>query len=884
MFKPFVFAAASLVLASFASAEITESSFWKSDVDAGSLPPVDQRVPAEPLVVDLEAKGRVTGKQGGTLNTMVTRTKDVRQMVVYGYARLVGYDAQYDLQPDILKAIDNEDNRKFTLHLRPGHKWSDGAPFTSEDFRYWWENVANHPELSPSGPPGFLRVQDQLPTVTFPDEHTIVYEWETQNLQFMQELAEARPPFIYRPAHYLKPFHADFTDPEELRARTRAQRLRSWAALHNKLDNMYKSDNADLPTLQPWMLATKEGKSRFLFVRNPYYHRVDTNGTQLPYVDVIEMDVVSSGLVAAKANAGEADLQARGLDFKDAAILRKGEQGGNYRTHLWGNGVASQIAIYLNLNYNDDGWREIMRDVRFRRALSMGIDRTTINKALYFGLAKEGAMTVLPLSPFFKEKNRAAWAAFDKVAANALLDELGLDKRDKDGTRILPDGRPAWVVIETAGERQEVENALQIISDNWADIGIKLVMRPLERDILRNRVYAGEAMAATWFGWDNGLAQPYTPPVFAVPMQQEFFSWPKWGQHYQTNGTAGEPPDMPTAIRLMELGEAWNLAESSTERSQIWQEIVDIHADQVFAIGILAEAPQPVVVAHNLKNVPEKSNLGMVAGGAFRRPSDGRVLFRRLGARLMAILRYAAFRTLTMLATLLVVSALIFVIINLPPGDYLSNQINELRATGQQAGVAKAEFLRKEYALDRPIWEQYLIWMGFAPGPHGFAGMLQGEFGWSFEFDRPVADIVGEAMWLTILVNVAAILFVYMIALPLGVLAAAKSKTWIDYTSAFVGYLGLATPNFLLALILFYYGHKYLNLPIGGLMAPEFEGQPMSFEKVKSILIHLIIPTFVIGTSGAAGMMQRLRANMLDELAKPYVETRAPRACLNRPC
>ncbi|MEQ9692970.1 ABC transporter permease [Shimia sp. SDUM112013] len=239
----------------------------------------------------------------------------------------------------------------------------------------------------------------------------------------------------------------------------------------------------------------------------------------------------------------------------------------------------------------------------------------------------------------------------------------------------------------------------------------------------------------------------------------------------------------------------------------------------------------------------------------------------------MAMIRFALFRLMTMLATLLVVSVLIFIIINLPPGDYLSNQINELRATGQQSGIAKAEFLRKEYALDRPLWEQYLIWMGFAPGPNGFAGMLQGEFGWSFEFDRPVAEIVGGALWLTVLVNLAAILFVYVVALPLGVLAAARAKTWVDYTSAFVGYLGLATPNFLLALILFYYGNRYLNLPIGGLMDPQYEGQPMSFDKMKSVLVHLIIPTFVIGTSGAAAMMQRLRANLLDELGKPYVET-----------
>ncbi|QFT58804.1 Glutathione transport system permease protein GsiC [Sulfitobacter sp. THAF37] len=239
----------------------------------------------------------------------------------------------------------------------------------------------------------------------------------------------------------------------------------------------------------------------------------------------------------------------------------------------------------------------------------------------------------------------------------------------------------------------------------------------------------------------------------------------------------------------------------------------------------------------------------------------------------MTFLRYAVYRFITMLLTLWVVSILVFVIINLPPGDYLSNQIAELRATGQAEGVAKAEFLRTEYALDRPLWEQYLIWVGFAPGPNGFSGLIQGNFGWSFEFDRPVSEIVGDALWLTVLVNLAAVLFVYVVALPLGVLAAAKAETWADYTAGFAGYLGLATPNFLLALILFYYGHKYFDIPIGGLMDPTFEGEPLSWAKVKSIAIHLIVPTFVIGTSGAAAMMQRLRANMLDELSKPYVET-----------
>ena len=219
------------------------------------------------------------------------------------------------------------------------------------------------------------------------------------------------------------------------------------------------------------------------------------------------------------------------------------------------------------------------------------------------------------------------------------------------------------------------------------------------------------------------------------------------------------------------------------------------------------------------------------------------------------------------------ISALVFVIINLPPGDYLSNQIAELRATGQASGVEKAEFLRKQYALDRPLWEQYLIWVGLAPGPDGFSGLLQGDLGWSFEFDKPVIEIVDEALWLTIAVNVAAVLFVYAVALPLGALSAVRANSWIDYLASFIGYIGLATPNFLLALILLYYGKRYLDLPIGGLVAPEFEGEPMSWAKLGSILTHLIVPTIVIGTSATAAMVRRLRANLLDELSKPYVET-----------
>tara|TARA_R100001369_G_scaffold5032_1_gene14428 strand:- start:222 stop:2147 length:1926 start_codon:yes stop_codon:yes gene_type:complete len=614
--------AASLALAPIAAHSdgpvLQESSFWAQEVNSGNLPHVADRIPSEPLVVDLEAKGRSFGRQGGTLRTLISRTKDVRQMAVYGYARLVGYQSDYTLAPDLLAAVDVEEGRKFTLRLRPGHRWSDGVPFTSDDFKYWWENVANDPDITPSGPPDFMIVDNRLGKVTFPDAQTVVFEWQIPNPNFLPLLAQASPPFIYRPAHYLSQFHVKFADPDALIEKVKSARVKSWAALHNKRDNMYKFDNPAQPTLQPWINTSDTDSSRKLFVRNPYFHRIDSRGVQLPYIDVVQMTVVGGGLIAAKANAGEVDLQARGLDFPDVAILKKGEvDGGKYRTLLWANGAASQIAIYPNLNFADPVWREVMRDVRFRRALSLGIDRRMINRALYFGLASEGGMSALSQSALYDEDNTHSWSAMNLAHANALLDDMGLTERTPAGLRELPDGRPMEFVIETAGERSEEENALAIITDTWRDLGIRLIMRPLDRDILRNRIYAGRTMASVWYGWDNGLPGPSTSPSYLAPTNQEFFAWPMWGQYYQTVGQAGSPPDMQPAKRLMLLANDWNHTDDPQVREDIWKRMLAIHAEQQFGIGILSEAPQPVVVSNDLMNVPEKGIWAFDPGAHF---------------------------------------------------------------------------------------------------------------------------------------------------------------------------------------------------------------------------------------------------------------------------
>jgi peptide/nickel transport system permease protein len=237
------------------------------------------------------------------------------------------------------------------------------------------------------------------------------------------------------------------------------------------------------------------------------------------------------------------------------------------------------------------------------------------------------------------------------------------------------------------------------------------------------------------------------------------------------------------------------------------------------------------------------------------------------------MIKFLARRVMTMAVTLLIISALVFFIIKLPPGDFLTNQIVELRAQGEAASAAKAEFLIKQYGLDRPVWEQYLIWLGLWPGPNGFSGLLQGDWGWSFEYDKPVNQVVGDALWLTLLVNLAVVVFVHVVSIPIAIYSATRQYSLGDYFATFLGYLGLATPNFLLALILLYYMNRWFGISIGGLYDARYAGEPWTWAKIQSLLGHLIVPTLVIGLGGTAAMIRRMRANLLDELGKQYYVT-----------
>jgi peptide/nickel transport system substrate-binding protein len=572
--------------------------------------------PDEPSVVHFDGHKSV-GKPGGELNMLVSRTKDTRLMVVYGYARLVAYDESLELVPDILKDIEVEDGRVFTMHLRPGHRWSDGEPFTSEDFRYWWEDVANNEQLSPTGPPAELYIDGEPPKVEFPDERTVRYSWSKPNPFLLPALAAATPTFIYMPAHYLKQFHEKYADPDKLAAMVENAQARDWAQLHGRKDGMYNFDNPELPTLQPWRLTTPPPATRFVFERNEYFHRVDSDGQQLPYIDRVVFDVVDDKLIPVKTGAGETDLQSRGLFFKHYTFLKESEERSKLDTFLWEEARGAHLAIYPNLNANDEVWRELFRDVRFRRALSLAVNRDEINQIMYFGLGIGGANTVLPKSPLHKPEYRDTWAAYDPEQANALLDEIGLTERSDEGLRLLPDGRPMEIIVETAGEETEQADILELVGESWLKLGIKIHTKPSQREMFRNRVFAGDALMSIWFGLENGIPTAEMSPSEFTPTSQQQLQWPKWGQHFETKGTAGEPPDEPEAAKLLELFKAWRTALEPEQREAIWHDILKIYGDQVYSIGLISGVLQPVAVRDTLHNVPEEAVYNWEPGAQF---------------------------------------------------------------------------------------------------------------------------------------------------------------------------------------------------------------------------------------------------------------------------
>jgi peptide/nickel transport system substrate-binding protein len=594
--------------------KLQETPAFAEQVRAGSLPPVDRRIPDVPSVVTHFSGADGAGRPGGEVNMLIANARDTRLMTLYSNTRLIVYDDQFRLQPDILESYAVKDTKEFTLRLRAGHRWSDGEPFTTEDFRYFWEDVANDKDLSPRGPSVELLIDGKPPRVEIIDPLTIRFAWDEPNPYFIESQARAAPLWLFRPAHYLKKFHKKHTPEDEIAKHGKGGQT-NWVQVHRRFDVMYDNDNPELPTLNAWKLVTAPPAQRFVFERNPYYYRVDEKGVQLPYLDKVIFTVVAANLIPAKAGLGESDLQPRYLGLRDYTFLRNASKSSGIRVLLWEKGSGSEVAFYPNLNASDETWKKLNRDVRFRRALSLAIDRDELNEVVYGGMAKPSANTIMPRSVLFRPELATRWATYDTTAANQLLDEAGLDKKGSDGIRLLPNGQPAVFVVEHTSEKADEVDAMTLVVDQWKKVGLKAVLKPQTAENFRLRTFSGEAIMTAYAGVTTAAPTPATSPREFAPVMLGGLQWPKWGLYIESNRTQGEAADMPEPQRLIELLHQWERSTDDGGRRKAWEEILAINAEQVFSIGTVNSVRQPLTTGKKLRNVPEKGYWAWDPGG-----------------------------------------------------------------------------------------------------------------------------------------------------------------------------------------------------------------------------------------------------------------------------
>jgi ABC-type dipeptide/oligopeptide/nickel transport system permease component/ABC-type transport system substrate-binding protein len=583
----------------------------------------------------------------------------------------------------------------------------------------------------------------------------------------------------------------------------------------------------------------------------------------------------------------------------------------------------------------DTKWKHVLlNDARFRQALSVAINRREIIQAVFNGQAEPAQIAPPPDSPYHNARLMRSFTDYDPARANRLLDEIGLTRRDSEGYRVFPDGGRMTFTLNLTD--YTTESPAQFVIDDWARVGVRVLFRSRARRLFEQEKLTYEHDFTVWTG--ESEFYPLVEPRNFVPTYFESFFAPAFGSWYQYGGLHGdaaanrpnaiEPPRDHPLRRAMELLDEASTLTSEAERIARFNDVLEIAADNVWTISLATPPPQLVVVKNGFRNVPRAAlfasmfqspgNTGLETY-FWDKPSDDpaviaqtkdaianvtpwpssvaaadadadapgrlgvllRVLFLAaigLGLGLLA-LRHPLIgrRLLLMIPTMFVVSLIVFTLVQLPPGDFAQMRVMRLEMEGTPATEELAADLRRNFGLDEPRWKRYAHWMGFtwfATFRAADAGLLQGNLGLSMEHEKPVREVIGDRIVLTVVVSLTTVLFTWAIALPMGIFSAVRQYSSADYTLTFVAFLGVSVPSFLFALIVLYLAKRWFGVNLAGLFSPEYAVMPgWSSAKIADLLRHLWLPVLVLGFGSAAGMIRVMRANLLDELKKPYVTT-----------
>ena len=590
-------------------------------VKAGKLPPVAERTGQDPLVIKPLHE---IGKYGGTWRGGFTGPADFWNgyRCCSGPDHLLFWDYTGDkVTPNIAKGYEVQDGgRTLVLHLRRGMKWSDGKPFTADDFVFWFEDIYRNKDLVPT-PSAAMAINGKQGVVEKVDAYTVKFKFPEPYYMFPDMLAGSTDVGgqawrgalglgAYAPAHYLKQFHPKYISQADLDKKVKDAKFDSWVRMF-----LFKNDwslNPELPVVSPWKTVTPINTPTWTLERNPYSVFVDTAGNQLPYIDRVVLTLGENlEVINLRAIAGEYDFQARHLDLAKVPVFIENQQKGGYKLYLDPGDYGGDMIIKFNLSYEaDPEIAKWMNTTDFRRALSLGIDRDQINETFWLGTGTPGSVVPVDTNKYNPgPQYRKLWATLDVRKANEMLDKVGLAKKDAEGYRLRTDGkgRLRIEIMTLGGQFLQFTQIAEMIREQWKKIGIDLTVQEVERSLALKRTAANEQQLGAWN--NDGSEHLFTFPLHVFPFEIAAVasSGPLYAKWFQSAGTQGKEPPARMKELMEKFKRAYGVPEK--ERIELGKEVWKIAADEVYIIGVIGMGPASMgvrVVKTNMGNIPSR--------------------------------------------------------------------------------------------------------------------------------------------------------------------------------------------------------------------------------------------------------------------------------------
>ena len=573
-------------------------------VKAGTLPPLAERLPIEPAVVQPLDE---IGMYGGTWGTVYKAPGDslAYGRLVYDPTLRYSLDGQ-EILPNLAKAWDlAPDGKTITLYFREGTKWSDGELFTADDVLFWYEDIAMNEELSPS-PPSWMVAAGEAGKVEKVDDYTVRVSFSAPYPLLTRAISTYNNDRIHgiaAPKHYLEQFHPKYADKATLDKLVKDENLENWTQLFGRMNSYW--NNPEKPVLSAWKMTNEPGASRLIAERNPYYWKVDTAGNQLPYIDRVVLDLVESNeLILLKALNGEYDMQFRHISFQDYTVLKEGEADGDYKIITHTGDRASDVCFWPNLSHDDPVYNELMNNVEFKKALSYAIDRDEINELFYFGLGTPRAITAISSEPTYEEDVAQMHIKYDPDEANRILDRIGFDKRDDNGIRLGPDGKPIFFLLQYATVWPQFGSVGEVVADYWKEIGIDSLIKPMERAAWTELSYSNQLPLALFTSPGTSLGNAW----WMVPTYHNSNAYGVWRR---TGGKEGkEPPEGSKVLKAIDLYAEALTAGSFDDTVAMIKQVLRWGVEELWGIGIVGETPVIGVLSNRMRNVAKVAPSG----------------------------------------------------------------------------------------------------------------------------------------------------------------------------------------------------------------------------------------------------------------------------------